>query len=78
MSYALCVCLVIIAERRERSEANNRVLFEIPRYLYIYIYIYVCLQVHCAHLTQVLSRRPLRIWHTGCCSAHHFEESPLR
>ena len=54
MSYALCVCLVhtIIAERRERSErseANNRVLFEIPRYLYIYIYnIYVCLQVHCA------------------------------
>ena len=24
----------IIAERRERSEANNRVLFEIPRYLY--------------------------------------------
>ena len=53
MSYALCVCLV--AERRERSErseANNRVLFEIPRYLYIYIYIYiyiyVCLQVHCA------------------------------
>ena len=64
MSYALCVCLVycIIAERRERSErseANNRVLFEIPRYLYInyiiiyiyiyiIIYIYVCLQVHCA------------------------------
>ena len=39
----------IIAERRERSEANNRVLFEIPRYLYIYIYIYiyVCLHVHC-------------------------------
>ena len=27
----------IFAERRERSEANNRVLFEIPRYLYIYI-----------------------------------------
>ena len=35
----------IIAERRERSEANNRVLFEILRYLYIYIY--VCLHVHC-------------------------------
>ena len=35
----------IIAERRERSEgseANNRVLFEILRYLYIY----VCLTVH--------------------------------
>ena len=33
-------CSNIIAERRERSErseANNRVLFEIPRYLYIYI-----------------------------------------
>ena len=49
MSYALCVCLVllcglVVAERRERSErseANNRVLFEIPRYLYIYIYIYI-------------------------------------
>ena len=37
MSYALCVCLVIAErrERSERSEANNRVLFEIPRYLYI-------------------------------------------
>ena len=30
--------MYIIAERRERSEANNRVLFEIPRYLYVYIY----------------------------------------
>ena len=28
-------------ERSERSEANNRILFEIPRYLYIYIYIYI-------------------------------------
>ena len=31
--------IIVIAERRERSEqseANNRVLFEIPRYLYIY------------------------------------------
>ena len=78
----------LVAERRERSErseANNRVLFEIPRYLYIYIYIYIynmsvckCIVQDRAHLTQVLSRRPLRIWHTGCCSAHHFEESPLR
>ena len=59
----------IIAERRERSErseANNRVLFEIPRYLYIYI----CLSATCiaqdrAHLTQVLSRRPLCIWNTA-------------
>ena len=31
----------IFAQRRERSEANNRVLFEIPRYLYIYIYIII-------------------------------------
>ena len=45
---------LFVAERRERSErseANNRVLFEIPQYLYIYIYIYiyiyVCLHVHC-------------------------------
>ena len=33
--------IYIIAERREHSEANNRVLFEIPRYSYIYIYIYI-------------------------------------
>ena len=78
---------IIIAERRERSErseANNRVLFEIPRYLYIYIYIYIymsvckCIVQDRAHLTQVLSRRPLCIWNTGCCSAHYFEESPFR
>ena len=77
--------LTIIAERRERSErseANNRVLFEIPRYLYIYI----CLSARTLHkivdtlYTQVLSRRPLCIWNTGCCSEHHFEEcqSPFR
>ena len=44
----------IIAERRERSErseANNRVLFEIPRYLCIYIYIYICLSVRALHKT---------------------------
>ena len=44
----------IIAERRERSErseANNRVLFEIPRYLYIYIYIYICLSARALHKT---------------------------
>ena len=86
MSYALCVCLVLsilIAERRERSErseANNRVLFEIPRYLYIYIYMSVCTCIaqDRAHLTQVLSRRPLCIWNTGCCSEQYFEESPFR
>ena len=74
---------VFIAERRERSErseANNRVLFEIPRYLYIYIYMSVCKCIvqERAHLTQVLSCRPLCIWNTGCCSAHYFEESPIR
>jgi len=39
-------CKRIIAERRmdrEWSEANNHVLFEIPRY----VYIHVCLHVHC-------------------------------
>ena len=45
--YQMCMCTefpilykLLIAERRERSErseANNRVLFEIPRYLYIYL-----------------------------------------
>ena len=62
MSYALCVCLV--AERRERSErseANNRVLFEIPRYLYIYIY--VCLQ-RALHKTVHTLRKS---YHVGRC-----------
>ena len=76
----------IIAERRERSKANNRVLFEIPQYLYIYIYIYMyiymsvckCIVQDRTHLTQVLSRRLLCIWNAGCCSDHHFEESPFR
>ena len=86
----------IIAERRERSErseANNRVLFEIPRYLlpsgvsvasearpiiafysrfrdiciYIYMSVCKCIVQDGAHLTQVLSRRPLCIWNSGCC-----------
>ena len=80
------LCLELIAERRERSErseANNRVLFEIPRYLYIYIYIYICMSVRTclaqdrAHLTQVLTSAIVD-WNTGCCSDHHFEESPFR
>ena len=82
----MCIFLdkvrAVIAERRERSETNNRVLFKIPRYLYIYIYIYMsvckCIVQERAHLTQVLSRQPLCIWNTGCCSAHYFEESPIR
>ena len=59
---------VIIAERRERSErseANNRVLFEIPRYLYIYnIYIYVCLQ-RALHKTVHTLRKS---YHVGHCA----------
>ena len=54
---------LFIAERRERSEANNRVLFEIPRYLYIYIYIYVCLHVHCTRpCTPYASPITSRMW----------------
>ena len=51
-------------------------------YIYIYIYIYMsvrkCLVQDRAHLMQVLSRWPLCIWNTGCCSARHFEESLFR
>ena len=39
-----CTYIHILAEQRERSEANDRSLFEIPRYLHIY----VCLHVNCA------------------------------
>ena len=49
---------IIIAERRERTErsqANNRGLFEILRYLYIYItctvYIHICLSARALHKT---------------------------
>ena len=70
---------LFIAERHERSEANNRVLFEIPRYLYIYIYMSVrtCIAQDRAHLTQVLTSAIVH-WNTGCRSDHHFEESPFR
>ena len=62
------------AERRERSEANNRILFEIPRYLYIYIYICLSFHVmscHCAFGTQAavqsttLRSRPFARWPTA-------------
>ena len=63
----------IIAERRERSErseANNRVLFEIPRYLYIYIYIiyiyiyYICLSASALCKTVHTLRKS---YHVGHC-----------
>ena len=39
-----CYYYCRVANLSERSEADNRGLFEIPQYC---IYIYVCLQVHC-------------------------------
>ena len=72
MSYALCVCLVIIiiAERRERSErseANNRVLFEIPRYLYIYIYIYIYICLSASALCKTVHTLR-KSYHVGRCA----------
>ena len=71
---------LLIAERREHSEANNWGLFEIPRYLYIYIIIYIhmsvctCIAQDRTHLTQVLPRRPI----VHCPSAHWLQfEAPL-
>ena len=62
----------LIAERRERSErseANNRVLFEIPRYLYIYmynyIYIYICLSASALCKTVHTLRKS---YHVGRCA----------
>ena len=55
----------MIAERRERSErseANNRVLFEILRYLYIYIYI--CLSASALCKTVHTLRKS---YHVGRC-----------
>ena len=57
----------IIAERRERSErseANNRVLFEIPRYLYIYIY-NLCLSASALCKTVHTLRKS---YHVGHCA----------
>ena len=88
----LCVCLGSLCAKwfewlpsgvSVTSEARPIIVFYL-RFRDICIYIYICLSVRkcivqdCAHLTQVLSRRPLCIWNTGCCSAHHFEESPFR
>ena len=61
MDIVLHLYVYIIAEQREhseQSEANNRILFEIPRYLYVYIYIYMsvctCIVQDRAHITQAL------------------------
>ena len=53
----------LIIERRERSEANNRVLFEISRYLYIYMSVCMCIAQDCAHLTE---RRETHTPHPKC------------
>ena len=52
--------------------------------IYIYNYIYIIYMSVCksivqdrAHLTQVLTSAIVH-WNTGCCSEHHFEESPFR
>ena len=60
--------LLFIAERRERSErseANNRVLLEIPRYLYIYVYIYtyICLSARVLHKTVHTLRKSYYVGH---------------
>ena len=55
--------LHIVAERRECSKANNRVLFEIPRYLHIYIYI--CLSARALHKTVDTLRKS---YHVGHCA----------
>ena len=44
----------------------------------IYMSVCTCIAQDRAHLTQVLSRRPLCIWNAGCCSEQQFEESPFR
>ena len=53
----------IIAERRERSEANNRVLFEILRY--VCIYMYICLSARALHKTVHTLRKS---YHVGHCA----------
>ena len=45
------------------------------QYNFFYMSVCACIAQDHAHLTQVLLRQPFCIWNTGCCSAHHFEES---
>ena len=40
--------------------------------IYIYMSVCTCIAQDHGHLTQVLSRRPLCIWNTGCYSEHDF------
>ena len=74
---------VLVAERRERSEAKNNSLFETTQY-FINIYMYIRLSARALHKTMHALRKsyyvgPLCIVlrNTGCCSEHHFEESPF-
>ena len=57
---------------------------DIHIYIYIYVYINVCLHVHCTKLhTHYASpcKLPMTLaygaLYAGCCSEHHFEESPF-
>ena len=60
----------IIAERRERSEANNRVLFEIPRYLYIYNYIYIIIYLSASALRKTVHTLR-KSYYVGHCALEH-------
>ena len=77
------VIICLIAERRERSErseANNRVLFEIPRYLYIYIYIYIyiCLSARALHKTVHTLRKSYHVGHCAFGTQAAVRSSTLR
>ena len=68
-------------------------IYCIYMYICLYIFVYIlhilyilymsvcsCIAQDRAHLMQVLSRRPIVhcAFDTGCCSEHHFEESPFQ
>ena len=65
--------LCTVAEQRERSELSGPIIAVYSRF-YIYVSVCTCIAQDRAHLTQVLSRRPI----VHCPSEHHFEESPIR
>ena len=70
MAFIQCIkSYVLISEQRERSkrsEANNRGLFEIPRYLYIYIYIHIYILCYLKWARSALRELWLKVWGSSC------------
>ena len=72
---------LLIAEQRERREANTRSIQDSAIFVYIYIYLSALAlhkTAHTLHKSYHVDPLCIALRHTGCSLRHHFEESPFR